>query len=200
MTVYGLSDVYRLRLEEISFFIFLLLISAFSFKVLWNHAVKGLTSLPRLKYLQSLSVCLIFGAATLLVLTMISGIREVLTPGAWRKQGTSYRLADPSQEPARLRSLQQLRVALFDYARSHDGKFPPSDFVPEVPDKLWESPDQQGTHYIYTGGLSTNAAPTILAVEPAVFGEARYVLTVAGQIEKLSATELAARMTAPNRP
>lgn len=200
MTVYGLSDVYRLRLEEISFFIFLLLICAFIFKLLWNHATNGFTSLPRLKYLQSLSVCLIFGVATLLILTMISGIREVLTPGAWRKQGTSYRLADPSQEPARLRSLQQLRVALFDYARAHDGKFPPSDFVPEIPDKLWEAPDQQGNHYIYTGGLSTNAASTLLAVEPAAFGEVRYVLTVAGQIEKLSASELAERMTNTTRP
>ena len=48
----------------------------------------------------------------LLILTMISGIREVLTPGAWRRQGSSYRLNDPSQESARRRSLEQLRASL----------------------------------------------------------------------------------------
>src|SRR5437868_4219374 len=97
MTVYALNDIYRLRLQEISFFLLLLVICAFVFKLLWNHAVQGFTSVPRVKFLQSLSICLLFGVAMLLILTMISGIREVLTPGAWRKQGTSYRLNDPAQ-------------------------------------------------------------------------------------------------------
>lgn len=197
MTVYGLKDIYRLRLEEISFFVFLLLICAFVFKLLWNHGTKGFTFLPRLKYLQALCLCVVFGLATLLILTMISGIREVLTPDAWRRQGTSYRLNDPSQEPTRRRSLEHLRTALFDYARTHDGKFPPHDFVLEIPDKLWESPDQLGSHYLYTGGLSTNDAAAILAVEPLAFGESRFALTGGGQIEKLTADALAKRARGP---
>ena len=132
MTVYGLNDIYRLRLEDISFFIFLLLTCALVFKFLWNYGFKNFNRIPRLKYFQALCLCLIFGLASLLILTMISGIREVLTPGAWRRQGSSYRLNDPAQEPARLRSLQQLRVALFEYARNHDGHFPLHDFVPRV--------------------------------------------------------------------
>lgn len=200
MTVYGLSDVHRLRLEEVSFFVFLLLLCAFIFKLLWNHAVKGFTALPRIKYLQALSVCLILGAATLLILTMISGIREVLTPDAWRKQGTSYRLNDPSQEPARQRSLQHLRTALLEYARNHGGNFPPSDFGSEIPDKLWEAPDQQGTHYVYFGGRNTNSPTAILALEPVVFGEERFVLSASGEIEKLSAAKQAARMAVEVKP
>lgn len=190
MTVYGLRDVVRLRLEEISFFIALLIVCSFAFQLLWNFAFKGFSAIPRLKFRQALCLALLFGLAMLLILTMISGIREVLTPGAWRKQGTSYRLNDPSQEPARRRSLEQLRSALFDYARMHEGKFPPHDFVPDIPEKLWESPDQLGSHYIYCGGLTTTDPKAILAVEPPNFGDQRFVLLTSGDIQMLSDADL----------
>ncbi|HEX5220289.1 MAG TPA: hypothetical protein VFZ59_12030 [Verrucomicrobiae bacterium] len=190
MTVYGLRDVYRLRLEEISFFTFLFLISALALKLLWNYAFQGFAAIPRLKYLQALGLALVFGLVMLLILTMISGIREVLTPGAWRRQGTSYRLNDPSQEPTRKRSLEHLRRALLDYAHSHDGQFPPHDYVPEIPEKLWESPDQAGSHYLYSGGLSTNDVDAILAIEPPNFGERRFVLKTSGEIKMRSNDEL----------
>jgi hypothetical protein len=186
MTVYGLRDIYRLRLEEISFFIALLLVSAFALKLLWNYAVKGFTILPRINFRQALCLSMLFGFLMLLILTMISGIREVLTPGAWRHQGTSYRLNDSSQEPARRRSLEQLRTALFDYARAHEGWFPPHDFVPQISDKLWESPDQFGSRYIYSGGFTTNNTHFLLAVEPLNFGEPRFVLLASGDIQRMS--------------
>ena len=50
-----------------------------------------------MKFTQAFSVALLLGFIVLLVLAMISGIREVLTPEAWRRQGHSYRLNDPSQ-------------------------------------------------------------------------------------------------------
>jgi hypothetical protein len=190
MTVYGLRDIYRLRLEEISFFIVLLLACAVVLQVLWNYACKGFNAIPKLNYLRALCVSILFGMVMLIILTMISGIREVLTPGAWRHQGTAYRLNDPAQEPARRRSLEQLRGALFEYARAHEGRFPPHDFVPEISDKLWESPDQLGTHYLYPGGLTTNTPAALLAAEPPNFGEQRFVLLVSGQIEMLSETNL----------
>ncbi len=183
MTVYGLRDIVRLRLEEISFFIVLLLACSFILKFLWNTAFKGFESVPRLKYFQALGGSLLFGLVMLLILTMISGIREVLTPEAWRKQGTSYRLNDPSQEPARRRSLEHLRGALMEYARTHEGQFPRHDFGPEIPAKLWESPDQAGSRYIYSGGLSTNDTSALLVVEPVNFGERRFVLRGSGEVE-----------------
>jgi hypothetical protein len=195
MTVYGLRDIYRLRLEEISFFIFLLLICAFLLKLLWNYAFKGYNAVPRIKFLQALSLSILFGLVMLLILAMISGIREVLTPDAWRHQGTSYKLNDPSQEPARRRSLDQLRSALLDYARRHDGKFPPNDYDPEIVDKLWEAPDQLGSHYIYSGGRTTNDASALLAVEPVNFGDQRFVLKVSGEIESLSNTEIEKKLS-----
>jgi hypothetical protein len=126
----------------------------------------------------------------LLVLTMISGVREVLTPGAWRKQGSTYRLNDPTQEPARKRSIEHLRTSLFEYARAHDGKFPSHDFVPEIPEKMWESPDENGTRYIYHGGWSTNDVSVLIAVEPAIFGETRFALSGAGMIRTVTGDEI----------
>lgn len=194
MTVYGLRDIYRLRLEEISFFIVLLLVCALVLKLLWNYAFKGFNSVPRLKYLQALCASLLFGLVMLLILTMISGIREVLTPGAWRKQGTSYRLNDPSQEPARRRSMEHLRGALLNYARSHEGRFPQNDFISEIPEKLWESPDQPGSRYIYFGGLSTNESNVIMILEPANFGDRRFVLKTSGEMELLLNEDIQRRL------
>lgn len=194
MTVYGLNDVYRLRLQEVSFFLVLLLFCALVLKLLWNYAFKGFASVPKLKFLQALCAALLFGLVMLLILTMISGIREVLTPGAWRRQGTSYRLNDASQEPVRRRSLEHLRGALFDYARNHDGKYPAHDFGTEISEKLWESPDQAGSHYIYSGGLATNNVDALLAVEPTNFGERRFVLIVSGEIVELPNEEIKRRL------
>jgi len=199
MSVYGLRDIYRLRFEEISFFIVLLLVCAALFQLLWNHAVKGF-NIPRLKFRQSLCLAVLLGLVMLLILAMISGIREVLTPEAWRRQGSSYRLNDPSQEPARRRSLDQLRSALFDYASRSKGQFPPHDFVPEIPEKLWESPDQLGSHYIYSGGLTTNDVAALLAVEPANFGDHRFVLFVSGEIRQISSEEIDRRMRQKGGP
>lgn len=200
MTVYGLRDVYRLRLEEISFFIILLLLCSFSIQLLWNYAVKGFSFLPRLQFRQSLCLSILFGLMMLLILTMISGIREVLTPDAWRKQGTSYRLNDPSQEPARRRSIEQLRSALFEYAKQNEGRFPASDFGPEFSEKLWESPDQAGSHYIYSGGLTTNDVESVLAAEPLIFGDQRFVLFASGTLRKLSSDELNAVLERKPQP
>ncbi|NOS69811.1 MAG: hypothetical protein HOP33_07765 [Verrucomicrobia bacterium] len=200
MTVYGLNDIYRLRLQEISFFLVLLLACALVLKLLWNYVFKGFDSVPRLKFLQALCAALLFGLVMLLILTMISGIREVLTPGAWRRQGTSYRLNDPSQEPARRRNLEHLRGALFEYARNHDGKFPPHDFGSEVSEKLWESPDQAGSRYIYSGGLTTNNGSALLAVEPLNFGDHRFALIVSGEIVELPNDEIKRRLQTKENP
>ena len=87
----------------------------------------------------------------LLVLSMISGARELLTPGAWQRQGTAYKLNTSASETERRAHLETLRVALFDYAKAHDGAFPPHDFAPEIPESTWQSPDRYRSHFVYLG-------------------------------------------------
>jgi hypothetical protein len=197
MPSFTLREIYRLRFQELSFFIFLLFACALLFQLTWNYAVKGFGAIPKMNYWRALSLSFLLGLAMLLVLTMISGIREVLTPGAWRKQGSTYRLNDPAQEPARRRSIEHLRTALFEYARLHEGKFPPHDFVAEIPEKIWESPDANGTRYIYHGGWTTNEVSRLIAVEPAIFGEARFALTGNGTIVTVTTEELARGAATP---
>ena len=194
MPSFTLREIYRLRFQELSFFVFLLFLCALLFQLMWNYAVKGFNFLPRLNYWRALCLATLFGLLMLLILTMISGIREVLTPGAWRKQGSTYRLNDPAQEPVRKRSIEQLRAALIDYAQAHDGKFPPHDFTNDIPEKIWETPDQAGSHYVYSGGLTTGNTNSVLAYEPTNFGDKRFVLFVSGEISLLTNDELERKM------
>ena len=81
-----LSDLAAARLDSISFFLGMLLLFAWIVKVLWNSLGKDFKSLPQLSYLRALMLVTLWGLLFVLVLTMISGTRELLTPGAWEKQ------------------------------------------------------------------------------------------------------------------
>ena len=63
-----------------------------------------------------------------------------------------------------------------------------------------ESPDQLGSHYIYTGGLTTNDHAAVLAIEPLNFGDRRFVLLVSGSIEQWSAGEIDRRLQQKGTP
>ena len=190
MTVYDLNDVVRLRLEDVSFFAFLLLLCALGVKLVWNYVAKGMTALPRISFLRSLCVTGVLSLMMLLVLSMISGARELLTPGVWRRQGSAYRLNDAASEPLRRQSLEFLRAALRTYAEEHGGKFPPHDFVPDIPEKIWQSPDSASTRYIYVAGLTRDSGTNVIACEPASFGNKRYALLASGEVKKLSSLEI----------
>ena len=90
-----LSKLAKLRLDAISFFLVGLLASGWAIQLIWNSLAKDFPKLPRMSYLRSLGLIALWGLLFLLVLTMISGARELMTPGAWRKNGLTYELAEP---------------------------------------------------------------------------------------------------------
>ena len=190
MTVYDLNDVVRLRLEDASFFAVLLLGCAFGIKLLWNYLAKGLPALPRINFLRAACLTAVLSLMMLLVLSMISGARELLTPGVWRRQGSAYRLNDTASEPMRRQSLEFLRAALRTYAEQHGGHYPPHDFVPDINEKFWMSPDSVGTRYVYVPGLTRDSAGRLLACEPSSFGDQRLALMADGEIKMLATTEI----------
>jgi hypothetical protein len=190
MTAYDLSDVVRLRIEDVSFFAFLLLACALGVKLVWNYVAKGMPALPRISFLRSLCVTGVLSLMMLLVLSMISGARELLTPGVWRRQGSAYRLNDAAAEPLRRQSMEFLRSALRAYAEQHGGKFPPHDFIPEIPEKIWQSPDSTGTRYVYVAGLTMNSGTNVVACEPPSFGDTRFALLANGEVQKISSLEI----------
>ena len=59
---------------------------------LWNRFVRDFPKLPRLGFGQSLTVVVLWGLLFLVVLTMIAGTRELMTPGTWQKKGLLYSL------------------------------------------------------------------------------------------------------------
>lgn len=190
MTSYDLNDVVRLRLEDVSFFALLLIICALGMKLLWNYLAKGFTRLPRINFFRSLCVTGLLSLIMLLILSMISGARELLTPGAWRRQGSAYRLNDAGSEPLRRQSIEFLRAALRSYAEQHGGQYPAHDFISDIPEKIWQAPDSVGTRYIYVGGLKQSSTNEVLACEPLNFGEQRLVLFANGEIRSLPTAEI----------
>jgi hypothetical protein len=190
MTVYGLNDVVRLRLEDISFFLLLLVVSAAGIRMLWNYLARDFARLPRLSFLKAFSLTVLLSLAILLVLVMISGAREVLTPGAWYRQGSHYRPNDIGNLEMRRQSMENLRAALVQYAAAHDQRYPPHSYVLDIPEKLWQAPDMTGTRYVYIGGRSLNQSNDVVACEPLNFGETRFVLFGSGRIASLGTAEI----------
>jgi hypothetical protein len=96
----------------------------------------------------------------------------------------------------RRQSLEALGAALLQYAHAHDGRFPPHDFVNEIPAKIWEAPDSSGTRYLYVGGLMLTQSNSMLACEPQNFGNERLILLGDGRIEAAKTEDIHKLMAA----
>lgn len=193
MPSFGLSEVVKLRLQDISFFLLLWFLAAGAVRLLWNGLSRDISWWPRVSYSRAMALTCLLSLAVLLALSMISGARELLTPGAWRKQGISHRLESRHEEAARQENLRSLHLALTGVASKAGGRFPIHDLVPEVPERLWIA-DGNGARFVYVGGLWTNETDRILAFEPRNYEPERHALTVGGEILRLSTREIQARL------
>jgi hypothetical protein len=191
-----LTQMGRLRLQNISFFLAGFLLSALAVQLLWNALRRDVPWLPRLSYLRAVGLVGLWGLLFVLVLTMISGARELMTPGAWEPSGATYRLKsksplpqspDDSLDEARRQQLVRLKDALWQHARTHDGKLPESRTDPAVPAKFWLLPDASGAQYVYLGGAVNLLDAVPLAFEPEVYGPERWVLFSDGEVRRMAA-------------
>ena len=87
-----LTELAEARLHIISFFIATFLAVSYVFLRIWNSLGKSFPSLPRMTYRRAMAFVGLWGAAFILILTMIAGARELMTPGAWKKSGAIYKL------------------------------------------------------------------------------------------------------------
>ncbi len=81
-----------LRLQNLSFFLAGFAACAWAVQGLWNYLQRDWPRLPRLTYMKALALVTLWGLLFVLVLTMISGARELMTPGAWEQRGVTYEL------------------------------------------------------------------------------------------------------------
>jgi len=200
----SLSDVAAMRFESISFFVFVLLGSAFAIQVLWNWLRRDFSRLPRLTYAKACGIVVLWGLLFVIVLTMISGARELLTPGAWEKVGLTYRLKKQNlsqidERELKLREverkhLEQLADLLALYAVNHGGNYPESQTVAEIPPARWLIRPHGEIRFSYTPGLQTSDTEVPLAYSPMSDGKPIPVLLAGGEITQLDLDEIIRRV------
>jgi hypothetical protein len=216
MPVVTLTEIARMRFEAISFFGVVFLLSAWAVQRLWNGLRRDFARLPRLTYRKALTLTALWGLLFLLVLSMISGARELMTPGAWERKpgGLTYTLAgeprtsDPPRpampaESSRRAGLERLGVLLWTYANAHGGAFPIEAEAPEIPADAWRVPGPSGERYRYIGGQTLDTRKTAirpLAFEPALFGPEQLVLLNTGEIVPLTRDQLGDALDLPGTP
>src|SRR5207253_2605899 len=97
---------------------------------------------------------------------------------------------DESLELARRRQIDGLRVALWRYARAHDGRFPSDRTAADFSRPTWQVPGPSGALYVYAGGRRVDDDRP-LAYEPEVFGPRRLVLLANGEVREMEWAEIA---------
>ncbi len=192
--VYRLNNSPLLRLQTISFFAVCFFLCGVVVQVIWNFLRRDFPTLPRLSLPRALGAVFLWGLLFVIVLTMISGARELMTPGAWKKQGFVYKLVDdtaapdePSPEIVRRQGMERLRAALWQFAAAHRGRFPSRT---DVPAEVWEIPDAYGTRYVYVAGLTADEPTALLAYEPELLPSPRVVLLTNGEISTADSSEI----------
>jgi hypothetical protein len=167
MSTVTLSEFGANRLIGISTVLFLLIVVVATVLTrCWNSLVKE-TNLPRLTHPKAIGFGFLGGLLFFLVLVMIAGSRELLSPGAWRPVGILYELKDKPKSPifdtsfdsetlipetdsvearlvVRRESLVRLRAALWKYADENGGTFPQT-----LPPPLQTIPVSGGVKYQY---------------------------------------------------
>lgn len=187
--VFRLNEPAMMQLQSVSFFLFAILLAALGIKLLWNYLQKDFPKLPRLTFMKALGVVLLWGLLFIIVLAMIGGARELMTPGAWEKQGFTYKLTkEPeqksiaNQESIRRQHLELLRTSLWHFAATHMGHFPSNEEMSVIPKELWEIPGSGGSLYTYHPGKSAGHNLDILLFESEIDSDQCFVLRVNGDI------------------
>jgi hypothetical protein len=186
------------RLQALSFFLLVLGACALLVQLLWNYLRRDLPRMPRLTYGRALAGVVLWGLLFVSVLAIISGARELMTPGAWQKQGFTYRLApepggaQPDLLAPRRQQMERLRQALWHFAAIHEGRFPSTGEMADIPADLWAVPDAGGLRYQYTAGRSVRGPLSLLAWEPELDAHRRLALRTNGDIATLSSADIRA--------
>ena len=189
------SGAMALRVQAISFFLAVLLLSGWLVKGLWNFARRDFPKLPVLSYGRALGLVGLWGLSFVIVLTMISGARELMTPGAWRKQGWTYKLANASPaettdgRAARQRGLERLRTGLWQYAATHEGRLPVAS-EPSVEAASWEIPGWPGLKFLAVPDRHAESTGRLFVFEPELDDDERLVLLTNGFIGTMRTAEI----------
>ena len=215
MPTVTLSDVARMRLSTISFFCLGFLLAAQVTRWAWNRLATEILWLPKLSYRLALVLVGAWGMAFVLVLTMISGARELMTPAAWERSGATYRLADGrapaavadaanATEMAAKRSrhdstgmtgerqskLDRLGKELEQSAAANNGRFPGSFVEAGISDDLAGLPSVPKMNYVYPAAGRIWRQGILVVYEPNVFGDEVWAYLAGGMTARMTIDDL----------
>lgn len=211
MPSFDLTEVGRMRFSALSFFLVGFLASAWGIQRLWNVLQRDFPRLPELTFKAATGIVFLWGLLFVIVLTMISGARELMTPGAWEKQGATYRLAGKAVAPAeappgealslqRQQQLLKLHTALLGHAARREGRYPSDEELAGIDREVWNLPQRLGTRYLYVPGRSIEGVSAVLAYEPLVYDDSQLVLWTDGRTQSMSIAELERALQAGRVP
>lgn len=202
MPSFTLTDLTKARLEVISFFLVAMLLLAWGFKAAWNVLARDVDRLPRLRYRSALGLMVVAGLLLGLILSMITGARELMTPGAWTKVGATHQLnfadASPKQwvEATRRQGIERVHSALTTYALGNDGLLPTDRFADGIDPWTWRVPGPHPGLYAYhPPPFPVELGDPVLerwllAWEPDHFGDKRLVLLGNGSTVEMTPAEI----------
>ncbi len=183
-----LTELGKRRAEELSFFLVVFLLSAWGVQGLWNFLRQDFPRLPRLSYRGAVAAVLLWGLALVVVLTMISGARELMTTAAWEPNGITHQLKsagdDAAESPDRRRRMEHLERLWQDlrlYVATHDGTWP-DDLSASGP--LAQHPLAPAFSYIYRPPAADEKHAVPIVFEPELAADGRFVLWSDGRIEE----------------
>ena len=195
MPSFSLTEVAGARLDAISFFLAAFLLAAVLLRWAWNRLARDLVWLPKLRFGGALGALVVSGLFVHVALSLIAGARELMTPGAWVRTGSTHRLAQPERLPgpwlesARRLALENLRDQLWTYARGHEGGLPSHPYDPAISESAWIGVNPQGGRLGYVPGRKPGAGRAIVVFEPDDYGRVRFALQEDGEVVKLSPHE-----------
>lgn len=195
-----LSDLAEIRLDAISFFLMVLLVSSLAVKLIWNSLLGDFPKLPRLSYLRAVSLVVLWGMFSVIVLTMISGARELMTPGAWQRDGFTHRLSEPASQQvahdfiaasddARRRKLSELWRELMRTAAENEGRFPSKRDSVAIDHEYWRAIGGAKLRFVYLEGRSIES-DDLLVYEPECYADGQLGLMTSGEIRYVHKPEI----------
>jgi hypothetical protein len=179
------TELGRRRLEEVSFFVVCFLLGAALFRLLWNRVQLDFAWWPRLTYFGTLGLLCVWGCLLTVVLSLISGARELMTPAAWKPNGVTYKVAatDPAQDAQqairreRQFRIETLKTLLMRYAATHNQRFPSIDSdLAMIPESFWIAVPDCQLKYVYAPHPSMPSGTSPLVTEPQYYDDGHFVL------------------------
>ena len=201
------TEVTRLRVEGVSFFLLVLFLSALGVQGVWNALTADFPRWSRLSYAKAVGVVVLWALICVPIYVTLSEFQKWRSPGPKPPVTSLETLADPpasvrsgiSIEAARRSAIDRLAAKLFAYAEAHEGAFPRDVAELAGPDRVWELPDGSGLLYLYVAGRKVGDLDAILAYEPGLYGNTRHVLFADGSIRFMDVDAIRKALKAEGR-